>query len=129
MTTRSYLEARFDVTALDEDERGYLAGEVQAQAERSEGHASVEVELEWNEVEVDDEPAIILEVDGDADSFPLSGDAGFDDETRKGVFDRAWAALDADPAAEVVIRLRTGRHVTQTTTTVAWPGPDEEVTP
>lgn len=52
-----YLDARFDVTDLTEQERGNLAGEVQAQAERSKGdadeggHPGVEVEVEWNEVD------------------------------------------------------------------------------
>lgn len=56
---RVYLDARFDVTDLDADERAALAGEVYAQAEESRpsgedesGHPTVEVEIETNEVEL-----------------------------------------------------------------------------
>jgi hypothetical protein len=42
---RRYLVATFDVTDLDEEERDALAGEVHAQAERSEGHPSVSAVL------------------------------------------------------------------------------------
>ena len=49
--TRTYLDVRYDVTDLDSQERGQLALEAQAQAEDSDGHPSVEVLIEWNEVE------------------------------------------------------------------------------
>jgi hypothetical protein len=38
---RRILTARFDVTDLTDDEADHLAGEIAAQAERSDGHPSV----------------------------------------------------------------------------------------
>jgi len=63
--TRTYLDARFDVTNLSEDERSALALEVAVQAEESDfvgndgsgwsGHRGVpSPEIEWNEVEMDE---------------------------------------------------------------------------
>jgi hypothetical protein len=66
-TMKVYLDARYDVTDLDEQERGALALEVQAQAEANDdgdggGHRSVEVEIETNEVEVEveDETEVLV---------------------------------------------------------------------
>lgn len=67
MKTRTYMDVRFDVTDLSKDERSALALEVSVQAEASDfvgddghgwvGHRGVDApELEWNEVEVEDEP-------------------------------------------------------------------------
>ena len=50
---REYLEARFDVTDLSDAERSGLALEVQVQAESSERHPDVEVEIDW--INPDDE--------------------------------------------------------------------------
>ena len=64
MKIRTYMDVRFDVTDLDDNERGALAMEVSVQAEASDfigdddhgwvGHRGVEVEIEWNDVEVDE---------------------------------------------------------------------------
>lgn len=56
---RRYLDVRYDVTGLTDDEVGELAGEAHAQAERSDGHPSVGVESETVEVE-QDEAAVVL---------------------------------------------------------------------
>lgn len=52
---KRYLDFRFDVTGLSEDEVAGLWGEVAAQAERSERHPSVEYEGEIVEHPVEDE--------------------------------------------------------------------------
>lgn len=65
---RVYLDARYDITDLTEEERACLAMEVQVAAEARKAdrvddedgwgdgsHPSVEVELEWNEVEIEPE--------------------------------------------------------------------------
>jgi hypothetical protein len=64
--TRRYMDVRFDITDLNEDEAAALAGEVQAQAEASDyddegkgGHPGVEIEVEWNEVEVEEETFVV----------------------------------------------------------------------
>lgn len=44
---RVYLNVRFDVTDLNEEQRGQLALEVQAQGESSDGHPAVEVDIDW----------------------------------------------------------------------------------
>lgn len=49
---RVFLDARFDISDLTEEEAGQLALEVQAQAERSDGHPGVEVCLDRVEQEV-----------------------------------------------------------------------------
>lgn len=54
MTTRTYMDVRFDVTDLSDAERAGLAMEVVVQGESSDDHPTVEVgEIEWNEVEVE----------------------------------------------------------------------------
>lgn len=63
MKTRMYMDVRFDVTDLTEDERGALALEVAVQSEESDGdpqdgnyHSGVpEPEIEWNEVEEEED--------------------------------------------------------------------------
>lgn len=50
--SKRFLDFRFDVSDLTEDEAAYLTGEVMAQAERSEGHPSVEVEYENVELDI-----------------------------------------------------------------------------
>jgi hypothetical protein len=64
--TRTYLDVRFDVTLLNEDERATLCGDVCVQHEPVDyeepdehgyvrGHHGVPYpEIEWNEVEIDD---------------------------------------------------------------------------
>lgn len=68
MAAKRYLDVRFDVTDLSEDERACLAGEVAAQADRSKGdgfeggavgHPSVEYEIEWNDVDDDESPELV----------------------------------------------------------------------
>lgn len=58
MKTKTYLDVRFDITDLTDEERGHLAGEVITQHEPSDGrHPGVPYpEVEWNDVEVEDEP-------------------------------------------------------------------------
>ena len=66
MRTRTYMDVRFDVTDLSEDERDALAMEVAVQAEESDfigddgngwvGHQDVETKIEWNEIEVEEPP-------------------------------------------------------------------------
>lgn len=55
MAKVSYLDFRFVVTDLTEEQRDGLAGEVTAQAESSERHPDVEVESELVEYEVCDD--------------------------------------------------------------------------
>src|SRR4051812_14251213 len=50
--TRRYLDVRFDVTDLTEEQAGHLAAEVGVQAEVSDLHPGIEhPEFEWSEVE------------------------------------------------------------------------------
>ncbi len=48
---RRYLDVRYDVTTLDDDQIGNLALEAAVQGEATEGHPSVSVESEVNDVE------------------------------------------------------------------------------
>lgn len=83
MKTRTYFDVRFDVTDLDQSERDALVGEVVAQSDRSEGHPSVEVETEWNEVEVEDEREVLVHLHV---SFPSSYDVT-DETVAKAILD------------------------------------------
>jgi hypothetical protein len=88
------MDARFDVTDLNEEERGALCLEVVVQRERSEGHPSVEVEVEWNEaclycagtgyLHYIDGAAHSIEGDSGEPGVTLCKDCGGTGEQRKG---------------------------------------------
>jgi len=95
MKTRTYFDVRFDVTDLDQSERDALVGEVVAQSDRSEGHPSVEVETEWNEVEVEDEREVLVHLNV---TLPSSYDVT-DETVAKAILDAYGVGVEGAPLA------------------------------
>ncbi len=96
---RRYLDVRYDVTTLDDDQIGNLALEATVQAEGTTAHPSVSVESEVVEVE-DDTRTVLVHI-----NVSLPEDTTIDtaslDALRRDVADCISVGLDNDYANEM----------------------------